>query len=193
MAKGGNVVYKQAFGWKDVENKIPASVDDYYILFSQTKAITTVAFMTLVDKGLVSVDDPVSKYFPGISDKVVTAVHDDVTYETRPVATPMTFAHLMSHSSGLDAGLVGKIRRIEVQKNGSGTGAASAPPTKLAGQRTGGRGTVKYLEEEMLAAVGVANGLDERKAEDVSVKVHGLLHVRAHQRNSVVATHFVFL
>jgi CubicO group peptidase (beta-lactamase class C family) len=160
VAKGGNVVYKKAFGWKDVENKIPASVDDYYILFSQTKAITTVAFMTLVDKGLVSVDDPVSKYFPGISDKVVTAVHDDGTYETRPVATPMTFAHLMSHSSGLDAGLVGKIRRIEMQKNGSGTGAASAPPTKLAGQRTGGRGTVKYLEEEMLALAKYPLGFD---------------------------------
>lgn len=64
VAKGGNIVYKKAFGWKDVENRVPASPEDYYILFSQTKAITSVAFMKLVEKGLVALDDPVSKYFP---------------------------------------------------------------------------------------------------------------------------------
>ncbi len=116
VAKGGNVVYKKAFGWKDIENKIPATPDDYYILFSQTKAIVTVAFMTLVEKGLVKIDDPVSKYFPQIPDRVVTVVHNDGTYETRPVASPMTFAHLMSHSSGLSAGPVANIRRIERQR-----------------------------------------------------------------------------
>jgi len=55
VAKGGGGLYHQAFGWKDVENRIPAAVDDYYVLFSQTKAITTVAFMTLVERGLVAV------------------------------------------------------------------------------------------------------------------------------------------
>jgi len=116
VAQKGNVIYHNAFGWKDVENQVPATTADYYMLFSQTKAITTAAFMTLVEKGLVSVDDPVSKYFPGIPDQVVTAVNPDGTYETRPVATPMTFAHLMSHSSGLGAGLVADIRRIEAEK-----------------------------------------------------------------------------
>lgn len=105
VAKGGDVIYHKAFGWKDIENKVPATVDDYYILFSQTKAVTTVAFMTLVEKGLVAIDDPVSKYFPEIPNEVVTEVHEDGSYETRPVASPMTFVHLMSHSSGLGAGL----------------------------------------------------------------------------------------
>jgi CubicO group peptidase (beta-lactamase class C family) len=161
VAKGGNVVYKKAFGWKDVENKIPATVDDYYIKFSQTKAVTTVAFMTLVEKGLVAVDDPVSKYFPGISDKVMTAVNDDGTFETRPVASPMTFAHLMSHSSGLNAGLTGKIRRAEMLRADSirkSRGDTSA--TRLMGQRTGGAGTTKYLKDEMLALAKYPLGFD---------------------------------
>src|SRR5690554_1615146 len=38
VAKGGNVLYHKAFGMKDIEKQIPASVDDYYVLFSQTKA-----------------------------------------------------------------------------------------------------------------------------------------------------------
>src|SRR3990170_6225073 len=106
VAKDGNVVYNKAFGLKDIENGIPASTNDYYIIFSQTKAITTVAFMTLVEKGLVAIDDHVSKYFPEIPAVVATAVNQDGTYETRPVATPMAFVHLMSHTSGLGAGLV---------------------------------------------------------------------------------------
>ena len=150
VAKGGNVVYKKSFGWKDMEKGIPATPEDYYILFSQTKAITTVAFMTLVEKGLVNIDDPVSKYFPGIPDKVVTVVHNDGTYETRPVARPMTFVHLMSHSSGLNAGLVGNIRRIERQRADSirkANGDTSA--SRISGQRTGGIGNWKYLKDAM--------------------------------------------
>ena len=161
IAKGGDVVYKKAFGWKDVENEVPATPDDYYILFSQTKAITTVAFMTLVEKGLVKVDDPVSKYFPEIPDRVVTVVHDDGTYETRSVASPMTFAHLLSHSSGLNAGLVGKIRRIETQRADSVRRANGDTSTRRGmGQRTGGVGSARYLKDNMVALAKYPLGFD---------------------------------
>ena len=139
VAKGGNVIYNKAFGLKDIENNIPATVDDYYVLFSQTKAVTTVAFMTLVEKGLVNIDDPVSNYFPEIPDEVVTKVNEDGTYDTRPVKTPMTFVHLMSHSSGLNAGLVREIRQKENRKSTdlSEFGKTEAPE-KPNGQRSFG-------------------------------------------------------
>jgi CubicO group peptidase (beta-lactamase class C family) len=160
VAKGGTVVYKKAFGWKDLENKVPATVDDYYILFSQTKAITTVAFMTLVEKGLVSINDPVSKFFPEIPDRVVTKVNEDGTYETRPVKSPMTFAHLMSHASGLNAGLVGEIRKAERKKSG-----ASAQPgmqrKNTNGQRTAaGDNKARYLKDGMLDLAKYPLGFD---------------------------------
>jgi CubicO group peptidase (beta-lactamase class C family) len=161
VAKGGNVVYKKSFGWKDMEKRIPATPEDYYILFSQTKAITTVAFMTLVEKGLVKIDDPVSKYFPEIPDKVVTVVHNDGTYETRPVASPMTFIHLMSHSSGLNAGLVGQIRRIETQRADSVRRANGDTSTRRStGQRTGGTGNARYLKDNMVALAKYPLGFD---------------------------------
>ena len=163
VAKGGTVVYKKAFGWKDIENKVPATPEDYYILFSQTKAITTVAFMTLVEKGLVKIDDPVSKYFPEIPDRVVTVVHKDGTYETRPVAKPMTFSHLMSHSSGLNAGLVGKIRRTEIQRADSirkANGDTTARRISGPGQRTGGAGKARYLKDDMIALAKYPLGFD---------------------------------
>lgn len=162
VAKGGDVLYKRAFGWKDVENRVPATVDDYYVLFSQTKAVTTVAFMTLVEQGLVKIDDPVSKYFPEIPDRVVTAVHEDGTYETRPVATPMTFVHLMSHTSGLGAGLVRDIRRAQRKPSDAPAGFGGAIPNPPpAGQHTGGGNyDAKYLEEEMLTLARYPLGFD---------------------------------
>jgi CubicO group peptidase (beta-lactamase class C family) len=162
VAKKGNVIYNKAFGWKDIEHQIPASVEDYYVLFSQTKAITTVAFMTLVDKGLVAVDDPVSKYFPEIPNQVVTKVNADGTYETRPASTPMTFAHLMSHSSGLNAGLVGEIRKAEGKRDAAPAGfGGSIPEKRIKGQRSfGGNFESKYLKNEMLALAKYPLGFD---------------------------------
>src|SRR5688572_13814694 len=163
VAKGGDVVYKKSFGFKDMEKAIPATPDDYYILFSQTKAVTTVAFMTLVEKGLVSIDDPVSKYFAEIPDRVVTKVNDDGTYETRPAESPMTFVHLMSHSSGLNAGLVREIRKGKTgNKSEAPPGFGGAIPEKVpCGQHSfGGIDNAKYLEEEMLALVKYPLGFD---------------------------------
>lgn len=162
VAKGGDVIFHKAFGWRDPQNGAAASVDDYYVLFSQTKAVTTVAFMTLVERGLVSIDDPVSKYFPEIPDRVVTAVREDGSYETRPVATPMTFVHLMSHTSGLGAGLVREIRRAERKTNDAPVGFGGAIPQKTpSGQHTGGGNyDAKYLEEEMLALAKYPLGYD---------------------------------
>lgn len=162
IAKDGNVIYNKAFGLKDIENNIPAKVDDYYVLFSQTKAITTVAFMTLVEQGLVNVDDPVSKYFPEIPDQVVTKVNGDGTYETRPVKSPMTFAHLMSHSSGLNAGLVSEIRKKENKKSTdlSEFGKADMAENPNGQRSFGGSPDSKYLKDEMMDLVQYPLGFD---------------------------------
>lgn len=155
IAKDGKIIYKKAFGMKDPEKKIPATTDDYYELFSQTKAITTVAFMTLVDKGLVVVDDPVSKFFPEIPNTVVTKVNPDGTYETRPAKTPMTIAHLMSHSSGLNGPLVREIRKAKGQKDlGTPGYGGQIPAKKPQGQYTSDLNyDAVYLKEQMMELV----------------------------------------
>ena len=176
VAKGGDVVYKKAFGWKDVENRLPATPDDYYVLFSQTKAITTVAFMTLVEQGLVAIDDPVSKYFSTIPDRVVTAVHADGSFETRPASTPMTFVHLMSHTSGLGSGLVRDIKRAEHKPAEAPAGFGGAvPPQAPSGQHTGGGNyQAKYLAEEMQALAKYPLGFDPGTQWDYHVSTNML-------------------
>ncbi len=112
IAKGGNVVYEKSFGFKDLENKVPACPDDIYVLYSQTKAIVAVALMTLYEQGKFEIDDPISKYIPGFTDEVLTFVGDDGTYTTVPADRPVTIGHLMCHSSGYLAPLTNKLNRI---------------------------------------------------------------------------------
>ncbi|MEO6569558.1 MAG: serine hydrolase domain-containing protein [Opitutaceae bacterium] len=156
IAKGGNVVYHRAFGWKDIENQIPAKIDDYYVIMSQTKAIVTVAFMTLVEQGKVAIDDPVSKYFPEIPDRVVTKVNPDGTYETRPVKSPMTFVHLMSHTSGLGAGLVSELRG----GRGGPPPAAGAAAAPAGGPGRSGRTLKDAMHETVKLPLGFDPGSD---------------------------------
>lgn len=112
VSKNGRVVYHKAFGYKNREEQIPAQPDDFYILYSQTKAVVTAALMTLHDQGYFELDDPVSRWLPDFPDQVLTKVHEDGTYETEPVQTPCTFAHLLSHSSGILGPMVRELKSI---------------------------------------------------------------------------------
>ncbi|WP_442511030.1 serine hydrolase domain-containing protein [Novipirellula sp. SH528] len=62
----GNVVFQRAYGHRQLEpTPIPMTVDTVFDLASLTKPIATAtSVMTLVDKGLVDLNDAVSKHLP---------------------------------------------------------------------------------------------------------------------------------
>lgn len=57
-------VFRRRRGFVDLEQTKPASDDDLYFLYSASKVTLAVAAMQLVEKGLISLDDPVCKYLP---------------------------------------------------------------------------------------------------------------------------------
>ena len=101
VAKGGKVVYEKSFGCKDLETQAPAETDDIYVLFSQTKAIVAVAFMTLYEQGLVKLDDPIDKYIPGFSD-MIAKEYDEASGEWTMVKAerPAQVGDFLCHTSG---------------------------------------------------------------------------------------------
>ena len=101
VAKGGKVIYEKSFGCKDLDTKAPAETDDIYVLYSQTKAIVAVAFMTLYEQGLVKLDDPIDKYIPGFSDTVAKEF-DEASGEWQLVKAdrPAQVADFLCHTSG---------------------------------------------------------------------------------------------
>lgn len=71
VARGGSIVHFQSQGYLDFQSKKPAKLDTIFRLFSNTKPITGVATMICVQKGLLSLDDPVSKYLPAFKNQRV--------------------------------------------------------------------------------------------------------------------------
>ena len=101
VAKNGQVIHNKAFGWRDVEKQIPLQKDDIFRMYSQTKAVMTVALMTLFEQGKFQLDDPVSKYIPEMTDQVLIPGGDPAAPQTRKAASPVLIRHLLSHSSGI--------------------------------------------------------------------------------------------
>ncbi|MDR0750367.1 MAG: beta-lactamase family protein [Tannerellaceae bacterium] len=101
VAKEGQVIHNKAFGWRDVEKQIPLEKNDIFRMYSQTKAVATVALMTLFEQGKFQLDDPVSKYIPEMTNQVVIAGGDTGNPATRDAASPVLIRHLLSHTSGI--------------------------------------------------------------------------------------------
>lgn len=106
VARHGQIVYDKAFGWKDRENGTPAGTDDIFRIASMSKAIVSVALMTLYEQGRFLLDDPLYAYLPEFREMTVLEHYDKATgrYTVRPAKRPITIRHLLCHSSGISYG-----------------------------------------------------------------------------------------
>ena len=64
--KDGEAPYVRAFGVRDTATGEPMATDLYTRIGSVTKSFTTTAILQLVDEGKLGLDDPISKYVPGV-------------------------------------------------------------------------------------------------------------------------------
>jgi len=89
VVKDDKVIYAKGFGFKDVENKIPATPDTIFAIGSASKAFTVFALGKLADEGKVEWDKPVRTYIPWFQ------LYD------REVGERLTPRDLVTHRSGL--------------------------------------------------------------------------------------------
>ncbi len=64
VVKNDKIVYAKGFGYKDLENKTPATPDTIFAIGSSSKAFTVFALGRLVDEGKLEWDAPVRNYIP---------------------------------------------------------------------------------------------------------------------------------
>lgn len=114
ILKDHQVLYRHLNGTSDHEHKIPIRKDQLYLMFSMTKIQTMTAFMQLVEKGKISLDDEVGKYLPSYRSLMVEnplASKDEAALEREPkigeaaavsLKEPLRIRHLLSMQSGLD-------------------------------------------------------------------------------------------
>ena len=89
IVKGDELVRSTALGLADLD-MVPADTNSLYRVGSVSKSFTAFLMMTQVQKGLISLDEPVEKYLPEV--KQIQGYTD---------SPPFTFRQLASHTSGL--------------------------------------------------------------------------------------------
>src|SRR5881296_4255244 len=115
VLKDGRVVYQHAVGWLDKESGRRMATDALFRIASQTKALTTVAILSLVEEGLLAVGDPVSRYIPTFAHTTV-ATKSDTGLVTKPAARPITIRDLLTHTAGISYGTDGPIAPLYTAK-----------------------------------------------------------------------------
>lgn len=92
----GREVYAHAAGYSDAKGTKKADFSDLYRLYSCTKVLTSTCVFQLIEKGLINLDDPVSKYLPEYATLTVKTDEGE-----RPAATEMKIRHLLTMTGGL--------------------------------------------------------------------------------------------
>ncbi len=107
VARHGQPAYFRNFGMMDREREKPMADDTIFRIYSMTKPITSIALMQLYERGLFQLNDPVHRVIPSWREQQVYVSGEGEHVELTPTTTPMTFRHLLSHTSGLSYGATG--------------------------------------------------------------------------------------
>ena len=89
IAKGGNIVWNNHFGYANINENTVVDENTMFILSSASKTITATALMHLFQQDLFMLNDDVADYLPF-----------DVNHPDYP-EVPITFKMLLSHTSGI--------------------------------------------------------------------------------------------
>ena len=100
----GKLALDVTLGLADRERNRALESDALFRIYSMTKPVTSVAFMMLVEEGLVALDDPVSKFIPEWAGLGVFAAGTDAGWAATPPSRPMLMVDLLRHTSGLTYG-----------------------------------------------------------------------------------------
>ena len=165
-----HVIYSTAVGRRNVAGDEPTTLNTIFRLASMTKPVAATAIMMLVEKGVLSLDDPISTYVPEFANREVIEQFDvtDGSHTTRPATGEVTIRHLLSHSSGLAYGFASDVVTRLSEGGGSandlpllydpGAGWSYAGGIGIVGrvlERIEGRGLDSYIRERIFEPLGM--------------------------------------
>ena len=101
VADRDGVVAAEAFGLADVAAGRPMRPDTVFWIASQSKPMTAVALLMLVDEGRVAIDDPVERHLPEFKGQLVVAEETPERTVLRRPARPISVRDILSHTAGL--------------------------------------------------------------------------------------------
>jgi CubicO group peptidase (beta-lactamase class C family) len=103
ILRDGKPVYERAVGWADKENGRRMQMDTIFRIASQTKAVTSVAALMLIEEGKLHPSDAVGRYIDSFN-KTTVAVTKDDQLEIVPARRRITVRDLLTHTAGISYG-----------------------------------------------------------------------------------------
>ncbi len=103
VLRDGKPAYEKAVGWSDKEAGRRMSMDTIFRIASQTKAITSVAILALVEEGKIGLNQPVRDFLPAYGSTTV-AVRSDSGVNIVPARRQITIRDLLTHTAGISYG-----------------------------------------------------------------------------------------
>jgi CubicO group peptidase (beta-lactamase class C family) len=121
VLQDGKPVYESAVGWRDKEAGRKMTVDTVFRIASQSKALTSVAVLSLMEEGKLRLNDPVSRYIPTFA-KTTVAVQNGNDVSIVPAKRAITIRDLLTHTAGISYGTEPSVA-AEYAKKGLGPAA----------------------------------------------------------------------
>lgn len=99
VLRDGRTVYEKAVGWSDREAGRRMATNNVFRIASQTKALTSVVILSLMEEGKLGVNDPVSRFIPEYRSTTVMENGQAV-----PARRQITIRDLLTHTAGISYG-----------------------------------------------------------------------------------------
>jgi CubicO group peptidase (beta-lactamase class C family) len=123
VLRDGQTVYSRAFGWSDREANRRMTTDAIFRIASQSKAITSVAILSLVEEGKMALTDPVSRFIPAFQ-RTTVAMRSDTGRVIARARRAITIRDLLTHTAGISYGRDSLVAPLYREK---GLGSAAGP------------------------------------------------------------------
>lgn len=106
LAKSGALIDSQCLGYADGARQSPLTDEAIFRIYSNTKLITSVAAMMLVERGIIQLDTPLNDVCSKFSNLRVLQQNATALDQTEALQTPITLRHLLSHTAGFSYGFL---------------------------------------------------------------------------------------
>jgi len=124
VLRDGKPVYQRAVGWADKEAGRKMAMDTEFRIASQSKALTSVAILQLMEEGRLTVNDHAGKWIPTFEKTSVSARNENGVGTTLvPSKRPILIKDLLTHTAGISYGTEPEIADLYAAKGlGPATG-----------------------------------------------------------------------
>jgi len=100
-ASDSEIIYKGAFGKRDLGKPDAMTLDSVFWIASMTKAVTIAGAMQLVEAGKLQLDEPIGRLIPELASlRVLDGFDESGAPKLRPAKNQITLRQLMTHTSG---------------------------------------------------------------------------------------------